>query len=73
MRPRCGCRWSQTYGEGGRYSVRIQVSEAAAQPSCTHAVDTPPRNAHLREYDGGMRVSPTVELRGGTQGQKRNL
>ncbi|XP_056291678.1 heparan-alpha-glucosaminide N-acetyltransferase isoform X2 [Pseudoliparis swirei] len=41
------CRWSQTYGEGGRYSVRIQVSEAAAQPSCTHAVDTPPRNAHL--------------------------
>ncbi|XP_075932907.1 heparan-alpha-glucosaminide N-acetyltransferase isoform X3 [Anarhichas minor] len=41
------CRWSQTYGEGGHYSVRIQMSAAASKPSCTDAVDKKPNNAHL--------------------------
>ncbi|XP_034007920.1 heparan-alpha-glucosaminide N-acetyltransferase [Trematomus bernacchii] len=38
------CRWSQTYGEGGHYSVWIQMSESA---SCTDAVDKIPNNVYL--------------------------
>ncbi|XP_068424672.1 heparan-alpha-glucosaminide N-acetyltransferase [Clinocottus analis] len=41
------CRWSQTYGEGGHYSVWIQMSETATKPSCTDAVDKQPNNVHL--------------------------
>lgn len=45
---RCfGRRWSQTYGEGGHFSVWIQMPEAATNPSCTHAVDKTPNNASL--------------------------
>ncbi|KAK5908162.1 hypothetical protein CgunFtcFv8_016243 [Champsocephalus gunnari] len=38
------CRWSQTYGEGGHYSVWIQMSESA---SCTDAVDKIPNDVYL--------------------------
>ncbi|KAF3842363.1 hypothetical protein F7725_024314 [Dissostichus mawsoni] len=38
------CRWSQTYGEGGHYSVWIQMSESAR---CTDAVDKIPNNVYL--------------------------
>uniref|UniRef100_UPI0037E8D68B heparan-alpha-glucosaminide N-acetyltransferase n=1 Tax=Semicossyphus pulcher TaxID=241346 RepID=UPI0037E8D68B len=41
------CRWSQIYGEGGHYSVWIQMSEAPGNPSCTHTVDKAPNNAYL--------------------------
>ncbi|KAM3605958.1 uncharacterized protein V6R79_008010 [Siganus canaliculatus] len=41
------CRWSQTYGEGGHFSVWIQLSEAASGPSCTHTVEKAPHNANL--------------------------
>ncbi|XP_071337481.1 heparan-alpha-glucosaminide N-acetyltransferase isoform X2 [Trachinotus anak] len=41
------CRWSQAYGEGGHYSVWIQMSEAASEPSCTHSVDKRPNNTYL--------------------------
>ncbi|XP_035519623.1 heparan-alpha-glucosaminide N-acetyltransferase [Morone saxatilis] len=41
------CRWSQTYGEAGHFSVWIMMSEAASVPSCTHAVDKRPNNAYL--------------------------
>lgn len=44
-----GCRWSQTYGEGGHYSVWIQMLEAAGDPVCTHTVDKTPNNAYLRK------------------------
>ncbi|XP_034538238.1 heparan-alpha-glucosaminide N-acetyltransferase [Notolabrus celidotus] len=41
------CRWSQTYGEGGHYTVWIRSSEASSNPSCSHTVDKTPNNAHL--------------------------
>ncbi|TKS85293.1 Heparan-alpha-glucosaminide N-acetyltransferase [Collichthys lucidus] len=41
------CRWSQTYGEGGHFSVWIQMSEAPSGPSCTHTVAKTPNNAYL--------------------------
>uniref|UniRef100_A0A3Q3J448 Heparan-alpha-glucosaminide N-acetyltransferase catalytic domain-containing protein n=1 Tax=Monopterus albus TaxID=43700 RepID=A0A3Q3J448_MONAL len=41
------CRWSETYGEGGHYSVWIQMSETASDPSCTRTVDKRPSNAYL--------------------------
>ncbi|XP_039995830.1 heparan-alpha-glucosaminide N-acetyltransferase isoform X2 [Xiphias gladius] len=41
------CRWSQTYGEGGHYSVWIKKSEAASNPRCTPSVDKRPNNAYL--------------------------
>ncbi|XP_042289176.1 heparan-alpha-glucosaminide N-acetyltransferase isoform X3 [Thunnus maccoyii] len=41
------CRWSQTYEEGGHYSVWIQMSDAASNPSCIHTVDKRPNNAYL--------------------------
>ncbi|XP_075875219.1 heparan-alpha-glucosaminide N-acetyltransferase [Nelusetta ayraudi] len=42
------CRWSQTYGEGGHYSVWIQMPEAAgAGPVCAQAVDKTPNNTYL--------------------------
>ncbi|XP_028279349.1 heparan-alpha-glucosaminide N-acetyltransferase [Parambassis ranga] len=41
------CRWSQTYEEGGHYSVWIQISEADSKPSCTRTVDKSPDNAYL--------------------------
>uniref|UniRef100_A0A8D3AP24 Si:dkey-192p21.6 n=1 Tax=Scophthalmus maximus TaxID=52904 RepID=A0A8D3AP24_SCOMX len=41
------CRWSRTYGEGGHYSVWIQMSEAAGDPGCTHTVAKRANNAHL--------------------------
>ncbi|KAF7219587.1 heparan-alpha-glucosaminide N-acetyltransferase-like [Nothobranchius furzeri] len=44
------CRWSQTYEEGGRYSVWIQVPLAFSQPQCNFSVDKNPNNATLREY-----------------------
>lgn len=43
------CRWSQTYGEGGHYSVWIQAPGAASNLSCTHTVDKAPNNAYLRK------------------------
>ncbi|XP_071769330.2 proto-oncogene tyrosine-protein kinase receptor Ret [Centroberyx gerrardi] len=42
------CRWSQTYEEGGHYSVWIRLSEPPNNPTCTHTVDKAPRNAYLR-------------------------
>ncbi|XP_054605850.1 heparan-alpha-glucosaminide N-acetyltransferase [Nothobranchius furzeri] len=41
------CRWSQTYEEGGRYSVWIQVPLAFSQPQCNFSVDKNPNNATL--------------------------
>ncbi|XP_067382880.1 heparan-alpha-glucosaminide N-acetyltransferase isoform X3 [Channa argus] len=41
------CRWTQTYGEGGHYSVWIQMSDAISNPSCIHTVDERPNNAYL--------------------------
>ncbi|XP_023281495.1 heparan-alpha-glucosaminide N-acetyltransferase-like isoform X1 [Seriola lalandi dorsalis] len=41
------CRWSQTYGEGGHYSVWIQMSEAATEASCSHSVEKRPNNTYL--------------------------
>ncbi|KAM7385915.1 hypothetical protein PAMP_001957 [Pampus punctatissimus] len=41
------CRWSQTYEEGGHYSVWIQMSDAASNPSCIHTVDKRPNNVYL--------------------------
>ncbi|CAJ1066591.1 heparan-alpha-glucosaminide N-acetyltransferase isoform X1 [Xyrichtys novacula] len=41
------CRWSQTYGEGGLYTVWIHMSEAYGDPSCTYAVDKTPNNVYL--------------------------
>ncbi|XP_029927000.1 heparan-alpha-glucosaminide N-acetyltransferase isoform X1 [Myripristis murdjan] len=39
--------WSQTYAEGGHYSVWIRLSEPPNNPTCTHTVDKSPRNAYL--------------------------
>ncbi|KAM9804059.1 heparan-alpha-glucosaminide N-acetyltransferase [Neosynchiropus ocellatus] len=39
------CRWSQTYEEGGHYSVRIQMP--ASNYSCVHAVQKTPNNIYL--------------------------
>lgn len=47
----CGCRWSRTYGEGGHYSVSIQMPETAGDPVCAQAVDKTPHNTYLRESD----------------------
>nr|XP_040033706.1 heparan-alpha-glucosaminide N-acetyltransferase [Gasterosteus aculeatus aculeatus] len=41
------CRWSQTYGEGGHYSVWIQMSETANNSSCTFTVDKKPNNVYM--------------------------
>lgn len=41
-----GCRWSQTFGEGGHYSVWIHESEAA---NCSHTVERDPNNILVRE------------------------
>ncbi|KAM9365531.1 heparan-alpha-glucosaminide N-acetyltransferase [Pholidichthys leucotaenia] len=41
------CRWSQTYEEGGHYSVSIHTSEPSSDPHCSHAVDNSPNNAYL--------------------------
>ncbi|XP_037545263.1 heparan-alpha-glucosaminide N-acetyltransferase [Nematolebias whitei] len=41
------CRWSQTYEEGGRYSVWIQAPVAFTHPVCSFSVDKSPNNAHL--------------------------
>ncbi|XP_074532015.1 heparan-alpha-glucosaminide N-acetyltransferase isoform X1 [Halichoeres trimaculatus] len=41
------CRWSQTYGEGGRYTVWIHMPEASSDPSCSHTVEKSPNNAYL--------------------------
>ncbi|XP_060943801.1 heparan-alpha-glucosaminide N-acetyltransferase [Limanda limanda] len=41
------CRWSQEYGEGGHYSVWIQMSEATGDPSCAHTVSKRPNNVYL--------------------------
>ncbi|XP_008299248.1 heparan-alpha-glucosaminide N-acetyltransferase [Stegastes partitus] len=41
------CRWSQTYEEGGHYSVWIHVSEVGSNPSCTPAVDKTPNSQYL--------------------------
>ncbi|XP_039638979.1 heparan-alpha-glucosaminide N-acetyltransferase isoform X2 [Perca fluviatilis] len=51
------CSWSQTYGEGGHYSVWIQMSEAASNPSCTDAVDKRPNNAHLPLLVGALSLA----------------
>uniref|UniRef100_A0A3B4YUX2 Uncharacterized protein n=1 Tax=Stegastes partitus TaxID=144197 RepID=A0A3B4YUX2_9TELE len=39
--------WSQTYEEGGHYSVWIHVSEVGSNPSCTPAVDKTPNSQYL--------------------------
>ncbi|XP_029031579.1 heparan-alpha-glucosaminide N-acetyltransferase isoform X2 [Betta splendens] len=41
------CRWRQTYGEGGHYSVWIQMPDADSNVSCTHDVDKTPNNPYL--------------------------
>uniref|UniRef100_A0A3Q1G1Y1 Si:dkey-192p21.6 n=1 Tax=Acanthochromis polyacanthus TaxID=80966 RepID=A0A3Q1G1Y1_9TELE len=41
------CRWSQTYEEGGHYSVRIHMSEVGTNPSCTPTVNKTPNNPYL--------------------------
>ncbi|XP_034753529.1 heparan-alpha-glucosaminide N-acetyltransferase isoform X2 [Etheostoma cragini] len=51
------CSWSQTYGEGGHYSVWIQMSEAASNPSCTNAVDKRPNNVHLPLLVGALSLA----------------
>nr|XP_046258504.1 heparan-alpha-glucosaminide N-acetyltransferase [Scatophagus argus] len=43
------CRWSQTYGEGGHFSVWIQVSEATSDATCIHTVDKRANKAYLRK------------------------
>ncbi|XP_023009313.1 heparan-alpha-glucosaminide N-acetyltransferase isoform X1 [Maylandia zebra] len=40
------CRWSQTYEEGGHYSIWIYTLDANNR-SCTHIVDRRPNNAYL--------------------------
>ncbi|KAM9344539.1 heparan-alpha-glucosaminide N-acetyltransferase [Symphorus nematophorus] len=40
------CSLSRTYGEGGHFSVWIQMSEAS-HPSCIYSVDKTPNNAYL--------------------------
>lgn len=52
-----GCRWSKTYGEGGHYSVWIQMSEATSTASCAHTVDKRPNNAYLRKCTMLMKFS----------------
>ncbi|CAL8357948.1 unnamed protein product [Boreogadus saida] len=42
------CSWSQTYEEGGQYSVWIQQQTASNTSAiCRHSVDENPRNAYL--------------------------
>lgn len=41
------CKWSQTYGEGGRYLVSIKNSEGLSDPSCSHTVQREPQNVYL--------------------------
>ncbi|XP_029962551.1 heparan-alpha-glucosaminide N-acetyltransferase [Salarias fasciatus] len=41
------CRWSQTYEEGGQYSVWIQRSEVESEAVCFHTVDEAPHHANL--------------------------
>lgn len=55
--PSFGCRWSQTYGEGGYFSVRIQMTEATSDPSCIHKVDKTPNNAYLRKCPTLMKTA----------------
>lgn len=45
----CGCRWSQTYQEGGHYSVWIQGPDPSGNHTCSHSIDRPPNNAYLRK------------------------
>ncbi|XP_030012124.1 heparan-alpha-glucosaminide N-acetyltransferase [Sphaeramia orbicularis] len=40
-------RWTQTYEEGGHYSVWIQMSEGPGETSCIHTVDKQPHSAYL--------------------------
>ncbi|XP_032365837.1 heparan-alpha-glucosaminide N-acetyltransferase isoform X1 [Etheostoma spectabile] len=56
------CSWSQTYGEGGHYSVWIQMSEAASNPSCTTAVDKRPNNVHLPLLVGALSLAVVALL-----------
>lgn len=54
-----GPRWTQTYEEGGRYSVWIQpLSASNASDICRHLVDENPRNAYLREYSAPPENAP---------------
>lgn len=48
--PCFGCRWSQTYEEGGHYSIWIQMPTASTNPICFFSVDKSPNNAYLRKY-----------------------
>ncbi|XP_024153083.1 heparan-alpha-glucosaminide N-acetyltransferase [Oryzias melastigma] len=41
------CRWSQTYQEGGHYSVWIQGPDPSGNHTCSHSIDRPPNNAYL--------------------------
>ncbi|KAM3863205.1 heparan-alpha-glucosaminide N-acetyltransferase [Diretmus argenteus] len=41
------CRWSQTYGESGHYSVWIHLEDHPNSTTCTHTVDSSPSNAYL--------------------------
>ena len=45
-----GPSWSQTYEEGGQYSVWIHKETASNTSAiCHHSVDECPRNVYLRE------------------------
>ncbi|XP_077352550.1 heparan-alpha-glucosaminide N-acetyltransferase [Festucalex cinctus] len=41
------CRWTQTYEEGGHYSVWILKSDSASNATCIHVVDKGPHNTYL--------------------------
>ncbi|XP_059215070.1 heparan-alpha-glucosaminide N-acetyltransferase [Centropristis striata] len=41
------CGWSRAYEEGGHYTVWIQMSGGASNPSCTEAVGKEPNNTYL--------------------------
>ncbi|XP_061602033.1 heparan-alpha-glucosaminide N-acetyltransferase isoform X2 [Cololabis saira] len=41
------CRWSQTYEEGGHYSVWVQKPLGFTHPVCKFSVDKSPNNAYL--------------------------
>ncbi|XP_057704672.1 heparan-alpha-glucosaminide N-acetyltransferase [Corythoichthys intestinalis] len=41
------CRWSETYEEGGHYSVRILRSDNANNATCIHSVHRRPNNSYL--------------------------
>ncbi|XP_008320341.1 heparan-alpha-glucosaminide N-acetyltransferase isoform X2 [Cynoglossus semilaevis] len=47
MRNETLCRWSETYGEGGLYSVWILLSEADSKVHCVHSVERSPNITYL--------------------------